>query len=40
MAAEFNPYHVWLGIPPEDQPADYYRLLSLKLFEKQQRRDR
>lgn len=33
MAAEFNPYHIWLGIPPEEQPANYYRLLGLKLFE-------
>ena len=33
MADEFNPYHVWLGIPPEDQPANYYRLLSIDLFE-------
>ena len=33
MAAEFNPYHVWLGIPPEEQPANHYRLLGLKLFE-------
>ena len=33
MADDFNPYHVWLGIPPEDQPANYYRLLSLDLFE-------
>ena len=33
MADEFNPYHVWLGIPLKDQPANYYRLLSLDLFE-------
>ena len=33
MAADFNPYHVWLGIPLKDQPANYYRLLSLDLFE-------
>jgi hypothetical protein len=33
MAEDFNPYHVWLGIPPEEQPANQYRLLSLKLFE-------
>ena len=33
MADEFNPYHVWLGIPPEEQPANHYRLLSLRLFE-------
>lgn len=29
----FNPYHKWLGIPPEDQPPHYYRLLALQLFE-------
>ena len=29
----FDPYHVWLGIPPEDQPANHYRLLGLQLFE-------
>src|SRR5690242_13195836 len=29
----FDPYHKWLGIPPEDQPPDHYRLLSLARFE-------
>ncbi len=29
----FNPYHKWLGIPPEEQPANHYRLLSLRLLE-------
>ena len=29
----FDPYHKWLGIPPEDQPANHYRLLGLELFE-------
>ncbi len=29
----FDPYHKWLGIPPEDQPPSYYRLLGLKEFE-------
>ncbi len=29
----FDPYHKWLGIPPKDQPANYYRLLGLDLFE-------
>jgi hypothetical protein len=28
----FNPYYVWLGIPPEDH-ADYYRLLGIRRFE-------
>jgi hypothetical protein len=29
----FDPYHVWLGIPPEEQPANHYRLLGLRAFE-------
>ncbi len=33
MADEFDPYHVWLGIPPEEQPPNYYRLLGIRLFE-------
>jgi antitoxin component YwqK of YwqJK toxin-antitoxin module len=33
MAERFDPYHKWLGIPPEDQPANLYRLLGLKEFE-------
>ena len=31
--ANFDPYHVWLGIPPEEQPANHYRLMGLELFE-------
>lgn len=31
--AEFDPYHQWLGIPPEEQPPHHYRLLGLKPFE-------
>jgi len=34
MGSEFDPYHKWLGIPPEDQPPDYYRLLGIKAFER------
>jgi len=30
---EFDPYHDWLGIPPEEQPPDYYRLLAIPKFE-------
>ena len=30
---EFNPYHKWLGIPPEACPPNHYRLLGLELFE-------
>jgi pSer/pThr/pTyr-binding forkhead associated (FHA) protein len=26
-------YHVWLGIPPEDQPPHHYRLLGIPLWE-------
>ncbi|MEQ8785487.1 MAG: LamG domain-containing protein [Pirellulaceae bacterium] len=33
MADAFNAYHVWLGIPPKDQPPHHYRLLGLELFE-------
>lgn len=31
--APFDPYHMWLGIPPEDQPPHHYRLLSIAVFE-------
>ena len=33
MARHFDPYHKWLAIPPEEQPANHYRLLGLKVFE-------
>jgi hypothetical protein len=33
MAEAFDPYYIWLGIPPEEQPADYYRLLGVRRFE-------
>ena len=26
--AAFDPYHIWLGIPPEAQPPSHYRLLA------------
>ena len=32
-AIHFDPYHKWLGIPPEDQPPTHYRLLGLRPFE-------
>jgi hypothetical protein len=32
-AEEFDPYRIWLGIPREEQPANYYRLLGIGLFE-------
>ncbi|NUQ63089.1 MAG: hypothetical protein HUU20_11485 [Pirellulales bacterium] len=33
MAEPFDPYHVWLGIPPGEQPPNHYRLLGIRLFE-------
>ncbi|HVW38074.1 MAG TPA: hypothetical protein VHB99_12240, partial [Pirellulales bacterium] len=33
MSADFDAYRKWLGIPPEDQPPNHYRLLGLGLFE-------
>ena len=33
MSGSFDPYHVWLGIPPEEQPPDHYRLLGIPAFE-------
>jgi hypothetical protein len=33
MAEKFDPYHVWLGIPPEEQPPNHYRLLGVRPFE-------
>lgn len=29
----FDPYHAWLGIPKSEQPATYYRLLGINLYE-------
>jgi hypothetical protein len=31
--ATFDPYHIWLGIPPEDQPPSYYRILGIPELE-------
>lgn len=33
MANGFDPYHRWLGIPPEEQPPHHYRLLAIRAFE-------
>ena len=33
MSDAFDPYYIWLGIPPEDQPPNHYRLLGVTLFE-------
>jgi hypothetical protein len=32
-ADPFDPYHVWLGIPPERQPPHHYDILGIQLFE-------
>ena len=31
--SDFDPYYTWLGIPPDDQPANHYRLLGVLEFE-------
>lgn len=33
MSDTFDPYHQWMGIPPAEQPPNYYRLLGVPLFE-------
>ena len=33
MSDDFDPYYKWLGIGPEEQPANHYRLLGIRLFE-------
>ncbi len=33
MNDRFDAYHKWLGIPPEEQPPNHYRLLGIKVFE-------
>jgi hypothetical protein len=33
MPEQFDPYYLWLGIPPAEQPPNHYRLLGLRLFE-------
>ncbi len=37
MADSFDPYSQWLGIPPDEQPPDYYRLLGVERFEEDRR---
>ncbi len=32
MSEAFNPYLKWLGIPEDEQPADFYRLLGISRF--------
>lgn len=31
--SDFDPYYKWLGIPPEEQPPTYYRLLGIQTLE-------
>ncbi|MFZ5831240.1 MAG: LamG-like jellyroll fold domain-containing protein [Planctomycetota bacterium] len=33
MSEPFDPYRKWLGIPPQHQPPNHYRLLGIELFE-------
>ena len=33
MSDAFDPYYIWLGIPPEEQPPNHYRLLGVQVFE-------
>jgi len=33
MSGAFDPYYIWLAIPPGEQPPDHYRLLGLSRFE-------
>ena len=33
MSETFDPYRAWLGIPPEEQPPNYYRLLGVQPLE-------
>ena len=33
MSEAFDPYRKWLGIPPEEQPPNHYRLLGIALYE-------
>src|SRR5262245_13277758 len=33
MNGHFDPYYIWLGIPPAQQPPHHYRLLGVEVFE-------
>ncbi len=33
MPDQFDPYHRWLGVPPDEQPPHHYRLLGIQQFE-------
>ena len=33
MPQDFDPYYKWLGVPPDEQPPDHYRLLGIRRLE-------
>jgi hypothetical protein len=33
MSSDFDPYYKWLGIRPDEQPPNHYRLLAVAIFE-------
>lgn len=33
MSGGFDPYYQWMGIAPDEQPPNHYRLLAIRLFE-------
>jgi hypothetical protein len=33
MSPSLDPYYKWLGIPPDQQPPNHYRLLGITVFE-------
>jgi hypothetical protein len=33
LQVAFDPYYKWLGIPPNEQPPNHYRLLGITIFE-------
>ncbi len=33
MTDNFDSYYIWLGIPPDEQPPNHYRLLAINQFE-------
>ena len=33
MSEHFDPYYIWLAIPPAEQPPNHYRLLGITVFE-------
>jgi hypothetical protein len=32
LVLDFDPYYKWLGIPPDEQPPNHYRLLAIPVF--------